>query len=160
MSDSAVELPSWGGTRRIRAELLMVGGRLLHGDVHLQHHASTHSGPETVTDALARPEPFFPVTREDGQALLIAKAQVLSVSVPLTTELPDPERLSAARPLPLTVELSDGSTHSGTVACEQPPHRPRTLDFLNHYPGFFPLRTAECIRYINPAHIRVAIPLD
>ncbi|HTL05451.1 MAG TPA: hypothetical protein VL241_06855 [Gemmatimonadales bacterium] len=152
--------PPWGGTLRVRSELWITGGQILHGDVHLQHFASAHWGPETVTDALERRDEFFPITTEDGQAMLIAKAQVLAVSVPLGADPQDAERLSAARPLRLTVELSDGSTHTGTVACELPPHRSRTLDFLNHHSGFFPLRTADFVRYLNRSHVRVVTPLD
>jgi len=160
MSPAAPEVPAWGGTRRIRSELMLSGGRVLLGDIHLQHFASAHWGPETVADALARPDEFFPVTGEDGQALLIAKAQVLAVSVPVAAEPPDPDRQSAARAIHLSVELSDGSTHTGTVACEQPPYRPRTLDFLNHHSGFIPLHTAEFVRYLNRSHVRVVTPLD
>lgn len=160
MSAAVPDSPSWGNTLRIRSELWLTGGRILHGDVHLQLFASAHWGPETVADALARADQFFPVTGEDGRALLLAKAQVLAVSLPPTAELEDPERLSAALPLRLTVELSDGSTHTGTVACELPLQQPRTLDFLNHGSGFFLLRTPECVRYINRAHVRVVIPLD
>ena len=111
---------SWGRTHRVRSELWITGGRILLGDVHLQHFASAHWGPETVADALARADEFFPVTAEDGQALLIAKAQVIAVSVPEAAESQDAERLSASRPIRLTVELSDGSTHTGTVSCELP----------------------------------------
>ena len=160
MSHSAPDSPPWGSTLRIRSELLMTGGRILHGDVHLQHFASAHLGPETVADALERPDEFFPVTGEDGQALLVAKAQLLALAVPFAAEPQDPERLSAARPIHLTVELSDGSTHTGTVACELPAHRSRTIDFLNYRTGFFPLRSAEFVRYINRCHVRVVIPLD
>lgn len=152
--------PPWGGTLRVRSELWIAGGRVLHGDVHLQHFASAHWGPETVTDALERNDAFFPITTEDGQALLLAKAQVLAVSVPLRDDPQDDQRLSAARPLRLTVELSDGSTHTGTVTCELPPHRTRTLDFLNHHSGFFALRTGEFVRYVNRSHVRVVTPLD
>jgi hypothetical protein len=155
-----LDSPSWGRTQRVRSELWLTGGRILQGDLHLQYFASAHWGPETVADTLARGEEFFPVTGEDGQALLIAKAQVLAVSVASSAEPQDPERLSAVRMTRISVELSDGSTHTGAVAPEQPPSRPRTLDFLNDRTGFFALRTAEFVRYINRAHVRVVIPLD
>lgn len=150
----------WGDTLRIRSELLVTGGRTLVGDLHLQPFAPSHSGPESVADALARSDAFFPLTGVEGRAVLVAKAQVLTVDVPPAAEPQDPERLSAARRLRLEVELSDGSTHVGTVPCELPYNPLRPLDLLNDRPGFFPLRTADVVRYINRAHVRVVTPLD
>lgn len=150
----------WGGTLPVRSALLVTGGRTLVGDIHLQPNAPSHSGPETVADTLARDDAFFPLTGVEGHALLVAKAHVLALDVPPEAEPQDTERLSAARPLRLEVELSDGSTHIGTVACELPSDRPRPLDLMNERPGFFPLRTADVVRYINRAHVRLVTPLD
>jgi len=150
----------WGNTLRIRAEILMTGGRTLVGDLHLQPHASRHSGPETPEDMLNRPDAFFPVTADDGHTVLLAKAQVLALGVAPGLLLLDKDRLSAARSTRLKIEFSDSSVLSGTVTIELPPGRPRALDFLNDRPGFFALRVSDAVRYVNRAHLRVVTPLD
>ena len=160
MTTDQQEEQAWVDTLRIRADLLITGGRTLRGDLHLQPMVSSHTGPETVEDVLARDEAFMPLTGLDGRVLLIAKAQVLAVGVLPSAEPQDPSRLSAARFHHLKVELSDNTVYSGTVPSELPSDRPRTLDLLNQRPGFIQLRTADVVRYLNRAHVRVVTPLD
>lgn len=154
------EQQAWVDTLRVRADLQMSGGRTLHGDLHLQPFVSAHTGPETVEDALAREEAFLPLTGLDGRVMLVAKAQVLVVGVLASAEPQDPSRLSVVKLMNLKVELSDGTVYSGTVPTELPSDRSRALDLLNHRPGFFQLRTADVIRHLNRAHVRVVTPLD
>lgn len=146
----------WGDTVRIRAEVLATGGRQFAGFLHLLPCASIHLGPETPDDALNRNEAFFAVTDDQEHTLLVAKAQVILVAVDDATR--DPDRLTAARTIPLRVELSDGSEYTGTVRSELPPTRTRAIDFLNHADGFFGLYGADRIRYINRIHVRAASP--
>ncbi len=153
-------LHAWGSTLRIRVEVLVAGGRTLQGFLHLQPLASSHSGPETPEDMLNRSEGFIPLTGDDGHTVFLAKSQVVAVGVNEPPSISDPERLSAARSIPLRVELSDGGEFSGTATSELPPDRRRALDFLNHAPGFFALRSGDSVRYLNRAHLRVATPLD
>lgn len=150
----------WGSTLRIRADILMTGGRTVVGDMHLQPLASFHSGPEIPEDMLNRSDAFFPVTGDDGHTVLLAKAQVLAIGVAPGLLLLDEDRVSAARSTGLKIEFSDSSVLSGTVTIEPPPGRPRALDFLNDRPGFFALRLPDSVQYVNRAHVRVVTPLD
>jgi hypothetical protein len=146
-------------TRRQRVEILLTGRRIVGGDVHLQLVARTHSGPESPLDLLNREEPFFAVTLEGELPVLLAKAQVLYVTVPLQSAINDPVRESAARRLELEVELADGSLFEGAVMLELPPDRPRLLDFLNLASRFFALHTSDAVRLLNRDHIRAVSPL-
>lgn len=153
-------LRNWGSTLRVRAEVLVTGGKTLIGDLHLLTVASSHSGPETPEDLLNRPDGFFPLTDDTGQTTFLAKTQVLSVGIVAALPEDDPDRLSAARSIALWVELSDGSEHTGTVSSELPPDRRRALDFLNHGAGFFGLRSDDGVKLLNRRHLRVVTPLD
>jgi hypothetical protein len=150
----------WGSTLRVRAEVLVTGGQHLAGFLHLQPNASSHLGPESPEDLLNRHGDFFPVTQEGGRTVFLAKSQVLAVVFAPQPFFDDPTRASAARNLKLTVQLSDGTEFAGSVVSEMPPDRARALDFLNDGRGFFALRSADAIRYLNRDHLRVVTPLD
>ena len=148
----------WGDTLRIRAEVAASGSRTFSGFLHLLPFASVHLGPETPDDVLNREEAFFALTDDQERTIFIAKDQVLLVTIEASEWATDPERLSAARTIPLRVELADGSVHSGTVSSELPPTRTRAIDFLNSATGFFALYAADAVRYVNRANIRVVSP--
>lgn len=151
---------SWGNTLRVRAEVLVTGGRTLTGDLHLQAQASFHSGPETPEDTLNRDEGFFPLTDDSNRTVFLAKSHVLAVGIVAGLAEDDPDRRSAARTIELLVELSDGSELRGTVTTELPPDRRRALDFLNLSSGFFGLSSEGAVRFIHRRHIRVVTPID
>lgn len=150
---------TWGSTLRVRAEVLITGGRTLFGALHLQPLALFHSGPETPEDALNRNEAFFPLTSEK-QTVFLAKSQVIAVTVRSMLPVRDVERLEAARSLGMQVELSDGSNFTGAVTSELPPDRARVLDYLNHATGFFCLIDQDAMRFVNRFHVRLVTPLD
>lgn len=150
---------AWGNTLRIRAEVLVTGGRTLIGFLHLQPLASFHSGPETPEDVLNRDEAFFPLTSEQ-QTFFVAKDQVVAVTVRTMLPLNDLDRVEAARTLGLSVVLSDGSELAGAVTSELPPGRARLLDYLNHASGFFCLVDQDAMRFVNRIHVRHVSPLD
>jgi hypothetical protein len=160
MTGPEPELRSWGNTVRIRAEVLVTGGRTVTGELHLQAQASAHSGCETPGDALNRVEAFFPLTNDAGQTIFLAKSQVLAVSIAAGLLEDDPDRLSAARTIELLVQLSDGTEFTGTVKSELPPGRRRTLDFLNYGSGFFGMAAKDTVKFINRSHLCIATPLD
>jgi hypothetical protein len=148
----------WGNTVRIKARVQTTGGRTFTGFLHLLPFASIHLGPETPDDVLNRDDQFFVLTDDQEHTVFIAKAQVLLVAIEHEAPPTDPDRASAARTIGLRVEMSDGSTHVGTVSSELPPTRTRAVDFLNHAAGFFSLHDAERVRYINRAHVLVVTP--
>ena len=149
---------TWGSTLRVRAEVLITGGRTLTGFLHLQPLALFHSGPESPEDALNREEAFFPLTSEN-QTMFLAKSQVIAVTVS-TVPARDPDRVEAARTLGMQVELSDGSEFVGAVTSELPPDRARVLDYLNHAAGFFCLVDQDAMRFVNRLHVRLVTPID
>ncbi len=149
----------WVDTRRLRAEILLSGRRLITGDIYLQLVAETHSGPESPVDLLNRQEEFFAVMLDGEQPVFLAKSQVLYVRLPPQPTIDDPDRESAARRLNLEIELTDGTVCEGLVAIELPPDRPRMLDFLNIVPGFFAMAAPEAVLLLNKRHIRAASPL-
>ena len=159
MTKSESVTRDWGDTLRIRAEVAASGNRTFSGFLHLLPFASVHLGPETPEDVLNREEAFFALTDEQERTIFIAKDQVLLVTIEAVSWASDPDRLSVARTIPLKIELSDGSVHSGTVSSELPPTRTRAIDFLNSAPGFFALWTDDdAVRYINRANVRVVSP--
>ena len=99
---------TWGSTLRVRAEVLVTGGRSLIGFLHLQPLALFHSGPESPEDVLNRDEAYFPLTSEN-QTIFLAKSQVIAVTVSTVLPVRDLDRVEAARTLGMQVELSDGS---------------------------------------------------
>lgn len=149
----------WGSTVRVRAEVHATGGRIYSGFLHLLPFASIHLGQETPDDVLNREEAFFPLTDATDHTVFLCKAQVLLVAMEQVSGQ-DPDRMSVARTIKLTVELSDGGVYSGTVSSELPPTRTRAIDFLNSSSGFFSLHDAETVRYINRSQVRRVIPLD
>ena len=159
MSTAESVARDWGDTHRIRATVRATGNRTFDGSLHLLPYASFHLGPETPEDVLNRDEAFFPLTDDRGRTVFLAKDQVLLVEVPSGAES-DPDRRNAAKTMTLLVELSDGSEWMGTVSSELPPTRTRAIDFLNLAAGFFALREAELVRFINRAHVRIATPSD
>jgi len=150
---------TWGSTLRVRAEVLVTGGRTLTGFLHLQPLALFHSGPESPEDALNRDEAFFPLTSEN-QTMFLAKSQVIAVTVNSVLPVRDIDRVEAARTLGMQVELSDGSEFVGAVTSELPPDRGRVLDYLNHATGFFCLVDQDAMRFVNRLHVRLVTPLD
>lgn len=150
---------AWGNTLRVRAEVLVTGGRTLDGFLHLQPLASSHSGPETPEDALNRHEAFLPITSDD-RTVFVAKSQVLAVTVRTVLPTSDLDRVEAARTLGMQVELSDGTGFVGAVTSELPPDRARVLDYLNHAEGFFCLVDQDAMRFVNRLHVRLVTPLD
>ena len=153
-------MSDWFSTKRQRVAVHLSDRRVLVGDVHLQPVARHHSGPETCPDLLNRDdERFFVLVLEEGQAVFVAKQQVLYVELPAEIAGDDPDRASAARRIELEVELVDGTLLEGIVLIELPPDRLRALDFLNASPAFFALGTGDTVRIINRNHIRAASPL-
>jgi hypothetical protein len=160
MTNPESEARVWNSTLRVQAEVLLAGGRVLTGFLHLQPLSSAHSGPETPEDLLNRHDAFFPLTGEDQRTLFVSKDQVMAVGIAAGAVLEDPDRVIASRSLSLRVELSDGTEFAGIVNLEQPPTRSRSLDFFNEPLSFFALHAPEAVRFINRRQVRVVNPFD
>jgi hypothetical protein len=153
----------WAATERIPAEVLLVDGTSVAGDLHLQPRTALHEGRETPLELLNRDDAFLPVT-QNGGVVFISKAQVVRVNCAADTLVPDPERASAAKRFELRVELRIelAGRHEvrGWTSVELPPTRGRLLDYLNSAERFFTILTDDSTCYINRAHVRLVHPLD
>ncbi len=151
----------WGSTNRVPAQVSLVEGLAVEGELHLLTRPAYPPGPETPLEMLNRPDAFFALTLEGGGVAFVPKSQVVQVScreeVPLFS---DPDRVSAAKRVELEVVLPGGSEYRGTATLELPPNRSRALDFVNGSGTFFALWSEGATRYVNKVHVRLIRPLD
>ena len=139
--------------RRNLGVVLLEGGRL-EGEVFLLPSSRYRSQPEDPGDLLNDAEPYFALMR-NGEAVLIAKANVAFAEMPVPTE----EELDLATlGVPVEVTLTDGTVCTGSIFLETRSDRPRLLDFLNAYaPRFLPVVDAKHVLLVNTqtiAHVR------
>ncbi len=146
-------------TERMQAEVRLVDGVSLQGELHLQGRVFHHTGPESPVELLNRPEAFIPLSTPNG-IVFVAKAQVMMVVCPPVSAVPDPERLSVAKLIGLDVVMHGGVEVKGWATLELPPPRARTLDFLNGPEPFFAISTDDDYRVLNRALVRLVRPLD
>lgn len=151
---------SWASSLKVPATVHFADGAEAAGMVHLQSAVAHHPGPETVMEMLNRPEHFLVLTFEESGVAFIPKAQVALVETPMP-EVDDGERVSAAIPLRLEVEMMvTARVIEGVVAAELPPTRARAQDFLNDSGAFFPLQVEATLWAVNRTHVRTVRPVD
>jgi hypothetical protein len=121
--------------------------------------ATYPSESESPLEMLNRAEPFFALTLGEGGVVFVSKAQVAVVGCQ-DLPLDDPERVSAAKLVALSVELTDGVEYRGRATFELPPTRARALDYVNGAGRFFTLWTDDTAQYINKSLVRMIRPLD
>lgn len=152
-------MSDWGITTRVPAEVVLVEGIVLSGDLHLYARTTYPPGPETPLEMLNREDAFFALTL-DGGVTFLPKTQVVVVSCRHQVPLADPDRVSAARLVELEVVVQGGAEFRGHAALELPPSRGRALDYLNGPGIFFALAAGDVSWYINKSRVRLARPLD
>ena len=134
-------------------------GETITGEMFLQPFARHDGGSERPLDILNASEPFFPLAVSDEETVLVAKEQVVEVSVGLDADASDDE--SFAQPTVIEVRLINGATHSGAIFLQLPSERPRLLDFLNRdTQRFITLHGTERRILINRQVIERVRPLD
>lgn len=153
-------MSDWARTHRVPAAVMLAGGEVVIGDLHLQPHVPHRDGPESPIELLNRGDPFFAVAVAEGGVAFFAKDRVAVVSC-ATEDLPgqDPQRAQVSIHAEMNVGV-DNTEYRGSVAYELPPTRTRTLDFLNGPGRFFALVTGSTTRFVNRAHVRLVRPLD
>ena len=152
-------MSDWGITTKVPAEVMLVEGIVLSGDLHLYARPTYPPGPETPLEMLNREDAFFALTL-DGGVTFLPKTQVVVVSCRDQAPLTDPDRVSAARLIELEVVVQGGAEFRGHAALEFPPSRGRTLDYLNGPGIFFALGADDVSWYINKSRVRLARLLD
>ena len=142
--------------QRAQVEVLLPGGAVRQVVVFLSEFASTHTGPERLSDLLNAQDEFVPAvdTATDAMSFLgrhtIAAARVAG-------EWEPPEPVARGELHDLEITLVDGSILRGTVSIVMPPERSRLLDWLNDPQPFVRLAEKEKVALVNKRHIaRVA----
>lgn len=135
-------------------------GEIISGEMFLQPFGRPDGGTERPQDILNGADPFFPLAISDEETVLIAKEQVVEVSLDF-----DPaessENESLSRPTVIEVRLISGATHAGAIFLQLPLERPRLLDFLNRdTQRFLTLHGTERRLLINRQVIERVRPLD
>jgi len=135
-------------------------GETITGEMFLQPFGRHDGGTERPLDILNGNEPFFPLALSESETVLIAKEQVVEVSVANSPEdLAETEVFS--RPTVIEVRLINGATHAGAIFLQLPLERPRLLDFLNRdTQRFVTLHGTERRLLINRQVIERVRPLD
>ncbi len=153
-------MSDWAETRRVAASVIVAGGDVVIGELHLQPSVPYRDGPESPLELLNRGECFFPLAMADGGVTFLSKDTVSVVSC-ATADMPapDPARLGALSHVELEVRLAGGD-YRGRADIEMPPTRGRALDYLNTSGRFFALVTGTTIRFLNRSHVRSIRPLD
>jgi hypothetical protein len=151
---------AWGSIHQEEARVVFADGGAIDGHLHLLARLNYPPGPETPLDMLNRPEAFFALTGGGSAPVLVSKAQAAVVSCRQGTLPADPERLSAARLVPIDVVMASGLELRGQCALELPPVRSRTLDFVNTPGQFFALWSGDVTHFVNKALVRLVRPLD
>lgn len=153
-------MSDWGATQRVPAKVVLAEGLVLAGELHLLARATHPSEIESPLEMLNRDDPFFALTQPEGGVTFVSKAQAAVVSCQDQAAVDDPERISAAKLVELSVELTDGVEYRGQSTFELPPSRARPLDYINAPGRFFTLRTDGTTQYINKTLVRRIRPLD
>jgi hypothetical protein len=152
-------MSDWGITTKVPAEVVLVEGLVLAGDLHLYARPTYPPGPETPLEMLNRADVFFALTL-NGDVTFVPKAQVVVVTCRGQSRTADPDRVTAARRIELQVVTQAGGEFRGQVMAELPPSRGRTLDFLNGADAFFELGADDVTWYFNKSRIQLARPID
>ena len=135
-------------------------GESIAGEIFLQPFGRHDGGMERPQDILNGDDPFFPLAISDDETVLIAKEQVVEVSVAFDPD-EEPENESLSRPTVIEVRLISGATHAGAIFLQLPLERPRLLDFLNRdTQRFVTLHGTERRLLINRRVIERVRPLD
>ena len=137
-------------------------GETIAGEMFLQPFGRHDGGTERPLDILNAAEPFFPLAVSDDETVLVAKEQVVEVSVGIGPDAcggDDDESYGHATVI--EVRLINGATHSGSIFLQLPSERPRLLDFLNRdTQRFITLHGTERQLLINRQVIERVRPLD
>jgi hypothetical protein len=151
---------AWGSIYQEVARVVFADGAAIDGHLHLLARVNYPPGPETPLEMLNRPEAFFALTGAEPTPVLVSKAQAAVVSCRLGSVSADPERLSAARFVPIDVVMVSGLELRGQSALELPPGRNRTLDFVNTPGQYFALWSGDVTHFVNKTLVRLIRPLD
>src|SRR5258708_28711871 len=114
--------------RHVQVEVLIAGGGARQVTVLLDEFASTHTGPERLSDLLNAHDDFLPVVDvATGGTMFLGRQSIAAARVAPEWEPADPPEEGDRHELEIV--LTDGTQLRGSVAFAG---RTRLLDFLNH----------------------------
>ena len=122
----------------------------------LGERAETHAGPERPIDLLNGPHSFVPAQRECGRVDMIAREQVMLVSVAKKDDSPGPGG-SWSDPCDtvtkVAVVLDDGTQLEGTLRYQLPDASRRLQDYLNQPEPFIAVHRCEGMVLVNKRYV-------
>lgn len=146
--------------QRLDVTLTLLGGEEMPGQIFVPSPLPGHGGELDPAALFNDSDEFFPIERESGDVLLMAKSRVVEVSgLPM---IEDYEMMRGSAPMSLLqIILAGGISHFGSMRLEVRADRPRLLDYLNDYTQrFLTLYTDQGVRLVNRALIECVRPLD
>ena len=144
---------------RVPVTVMLMGGMRMNGQVFILATGRNLSALEDAPEFMNSPDRFFPLRRDDGSTVIIAKDHVLSLDVP-------PEYASAVNArygdvVRIEVVMEGGQMHEGEIALEHHVGHERVLDHLNMlHDAFIMLQRDNVVTLINRSHIAYVHPLD
>jgi hypothetical protein len=140
--------------RKTTVEFSLEGGTRRHVIVFLSEFASTHAGPERISDLLNGEAEFFPALDPSRDAMcFFHREAITSARVEASLEPAD----DTAHTIPLEheveIRLADGALVRGLVTYVLPPDRARVIDFLNEAPRFFRVLEKDVVVLVNKRHV-------
>lgn len=132
--------------------------------IFLGERAQSHTGNERPSDLLNGPAPFFPAADFEGGIHFIHRDALSMLTIRAEFEFPaDGFRAEDLAPgestrLEVELELDDGTTLEGTIACLMPEGHRRLQDVLNMDDQFLVLRDGDDARLINKRRIERISP--
>lgn len=151
-------MTDWAATNRLSARVTLAEGLVIQGDLHLQSRVALRDGPETPLELLNREETFFVMSLPTGEVVFVSKEQVASLVCREGALVPEPERETVARHIPLEVMMTGGAEFRGEAVSELPPARSRALDFLNSRERFFAIHNNDGTCCLNRRFVRAVRP--
>jgi hypothetical protein len=143
--------------RRVLVEVLLPGGAARQVTIFLAEFASTHSGPERLSDLLNAKDEFVPALDVETDTMtFLSRRSIAAARVESEWELG--ELLTGGEHHEeVEITLTDGTELRGTVSFLLPQGHSRLLDFLNDAQPFLLLAEKEKVALINKRHVaRVA----
>jgi hypothetical protein len=141
------------------AEVVCVGGRVLHGRVFLPATAESHQGAMRAEEWMNDPARFFPFLPDgEGRPVILNKEQIVVATVSAAADRDD--AMDAVEAKVRRVHVECGSLNlDGEVLVDMPVNHSRILDVLNRPGAFLNVREGERHHLVRKAGItRVSEP--
>jgi len=144
--------------RRVPVEVVQPGGAVRRVAVFLAENASTHEGPERLSDVLNGGEEFIPAFDEEARVMTFLNRKSLAAArVSREVEGDDGDEVTIPTEHEVEIDLAGGTRLRGIVSYVRPGNG-RLVDFLNERAPFFRLLEPESVALVSRRHVaRVAL---